>query len=177
VYVDHQQVSGLPSCEDTAWLREVPVERVATWYQDYNQHTGYDTRDADPRTAFVQNYRGDGDDYLVWKLLRPSHVRLICIRNGWARDNATFYGVGRLKRVVVQGRRDQTPLEEPGCSESPTLPDKRNEFGGYYRIEFSCKAEDVRLTIKSFYPPGGHREVTPTFTADSVAISDVRIYE
>jgi hypothetical protein len=176
-HVTNRRLTGLPTCGDTAWLREVPVERVATWYQDYNRHTGLDTNDSDPRTAFVQNVRNDGKDYLVWILARPSHVRLICIRNGWARDYRTFYGTGRLKRIVVVGRHKEKPIPKRGCQRSQTLSDEPDDFGGYVRVEFSCQADDIRIDIKSYYPPGGPRNLSPKFKDNSVAISDVRLYE
>jgi len=167
---EKRTLTGTPSsCRDPGYLREIEIETASAFYQQQAHLAGQST-DNDSTTAWMQTLRRNGDDLIAWSVGSDARrVRLICIRNGWARDIATNARVGRLARVTLSGARGKKELRGKGCRKSVKLPKRAaDEFGAFESIPFDCEATIVRLHVESIYPG--------TTNPDDVALSDVRLY-
>jgi hypothetical protein len=163
-------LTGTPSsCRDPGYLREIEIDSASAFYQQPG-HLAGQSIDDDSTTAWIETLRRNGDDLIAWSVGSGApRVRLICIRNGWARDIATNSGVGRLARVTLSGARQKKELRGKGCRKTVKLPKRpADEFGAFESIPFDCAATIVRLHVESIHPGTGD--------PDDVALSDVRLY-
>ena len=156
------------SCEDTGWLKEIDAEANA--FYKFDAHPPEHTVDDDKNTAWRQRLRGTDNDVIVWALSnsKPDHsIKLICVRNGWTESSKRYIATGRVREYELHGSRDGN-LVRGSCDTSGTLREDRSRFTEFMSVPFTCKADAVRLNIRSTYKGSAGK--------GDVAISEVRFY-
>ena len=177
-----------PSCERPFWLREVGTREELAWNEPYRRHVathtadGHKDSDTPPgQEAWVTRFPEplNDKDYIVWTLDESRKLRLMCLRNGWTRNERTYQGIGRLKRVRIEGIRyvDGKPVELPGkgCHRRVTLKGQAG-LTTYQTVHLNCKTAYVRLTIRSVHPGQSGFEYDGMTYASAVGLSDVLFY-
>jgi hypothetical protein len=163
-----------PVCGDTGWLREVDVVHGNAQRLDYLRHPARDTLDDDESTSWIDKFDGS-HFYISWYFgSKAGHIKLICIRNGWARDTTTYTGAGRLRAVQIVGFRRGKKATGGRCTVSHSFSERRNNFIDYEGVAFDCRVDGINMYILRNRPGTLIRgfDLSPK----TVAISDVSFY-
>ena len=89
-------LEGPTSCQETGWLDEVKVENPNAFTYEPS-HSSPNSIDGNRDTAWIQRLRENGtNNWITWGFGSDHRVRLLCIRNGWTKDDDTHRETGQL---------------------------------------------------------------------------------
>jgi hypothetical protein len=167
-HIEQGTLNGAPSsCGEPEWLRKVKIESASA-YTYVEPHVARKSIDEVQDTAWIQPLQEvEKNNYIFWGF-GPDlpRIRLVCIRNGWAKDTGTNRNTARLNEIIVQGKRDEKIV----CEKSVTLPKRpEGKFGQFESIPFDCEVGRVGVYVESIHPGAE--------SPQQLAISDVRFYE
>ncbi len=176
--------SGTPTCSNPKWLLLVPennTQITAHAFYEYMDHTARLTVDEDPTTAWLQWWPTTGfkdntpqDNRIHWYLSNAYDLRLICIVDGWPKNNPSYTRTEPIQKATID-------LMNKGCpSYNKTFTDN---IWGWQQVRVACRTSDVVLYVRSTFrsaqtpycarPPRG---AGPTDCRALTGISEIKFY-
>jgi len=155
-----------PTCDNPQWLYRVPPDSKVVSFAFYvtGGHYPHYTTDGDPETAWLQWWPttalGHGSfnrNYIEWSLDQRYDIKLVCIVNGWPKNEETYTSTLPIRRArigtsVTTSSACKTTVSFETLNANSLLIERPQGFS------FNCKTNNIVLQIISAQkePRGGY---------------------